>query len=417
MTEWVTRKLGHLIDIKHGWAFKCEYFSQEPSEYVLLTPGNFHIGGGFKADKFTYYTGDIPDEYILHAGDIIVTMTDLSKDGDTLGYPAKIPKDDSKYLHNQRLGLIRPKSSSADLDFIYWLMRSRHYQRTIVGSASGSTVRHTSPSKIQEYEFQLPPLNEQINIARILTVLENRINLIGRQNETLENIAQVLFNRWFVDFEFPSDKERSYKSSGGRMILSEEFGEIPEEWSICPLDNIANFLNGLPLQNYPPNNPFVFIPVIKIRELMNGITDITDKASPDIDSRFIINYGDIIFSWSGTLEVVIWNHGKGALNQHLFKVDSNLYPKWLYYYWIKRHIKFFRLIAQSKATTMGHIQRHHISESMCLIPKEDQLKCMDSVIAPIIDKVINSYREIDSLTKIRKILLPKLISGQIRVTK
>jgi type I restriction enzyme S subunit len=146
--------LGDIIDIKHGFAFKGEFFSQTETDDVLLSPGNFKIGGGFKDDKFKYYNGIYPKEYILKENDIIVTMTDLSKEGDTLGYSAKIPfSENIKYLHNQRLGLVQFKSEVFDKDYIYWLLRTKEYQSFIVNSATGTTVRHTAPTRIKEYEF------------------------------------------------------------------------------------------------------------------------------------------------------------------------------------------------------------------------------------------------------------------------
>jgi type I restriction enzyme S subunit len=221
MSEWKKTKLGDLIDVKHGYAFKGEFFTEIPTENVLLTPANFHIGGGFKHGKFKYYDGEFPQEYILKGGDVIITMTDLSKMGDTLGYSAKIPKNNKNFLHNQRLGLVIPISENINIDFIHWLLRTREYQKTIVGSCSGSTVKHTSPSKIRGYVFLLPSFPEQKRIADVLSCFDAKIENLRRQNETLENIAQTLFKHWFIDFEFPNADGKPYKSSGGVMVPSE----------------------------------------------------------------------------------------------------------------------------------------------------------------------------------------------------
>ncbi|MCZ2130358.1 MAG: restriction endonuclease subunit S, partial [Bacteroidia bacterium] len=205
MSEWKTYKLGDLIDVKHGFAFKGEFFSDEPTEDILLTPGNFKIGGGFKTDKFKYYKGDYPKSYVLKEGDILITMTDLSKAGDTLGYSAKIPKHTGiNYLHNQRLGLVQFKSDNIDPDFLYWVLRTKPYQYYIVGSATGSTVKHTSPTRICSYEFQAPKdKGEQQQIAQILTLLDDKIELNLQMNQTLEAMAQAIFKEWFVNFNFP----------------------------------------------------------------------------------------------------------------------------------------------------------------------------------------------------------------------
>jgi len=150
-------KLGDYIRIKHGFAFKGEYITAENNGVVLVTPGNFEIGGGFKEDKCKFFNGDYPKEYVLSPYDLIVTMTDLSKQGDTLGYSALVPKTNRVYLHNQRIGLVDVYNPKADKMFIYWLMRTQKYQKTIVATSSGSTVKHTSPSRIYDVEVDLPP--------------------------------------------------------------------------------------------------------------------------------------------------------------------------------------------------------------------------------------------------------------------
>jgi len=157
------------------------------------------------------------------------------------------------------------------------------------------------------------------------------------------------------------------------------------------------------------------LPVIKIRELKQGITNSTDRADINIPSEYIVKDGDILFSWSGSLEICIWCLGKGALNQHLFKVTSEDYPKWFYYYWIQQHLPEYRHIAKEKATTMGHIQRHHLSSSMVLIPPQEVLSSMSKMMNSLMNKVINSKIEVRKLTKIRDSLLPRLMSGEIRV--
>ena len=120
MSEWKEYRLGDFLKVKHGYAFKGENIVTEETPNILVTPGNFNIGGGFKSDKFKYYKGDeFPKEYILTSGDIVVTMTDLSKDSDTLGYSAKIPySTNHNYLHNQRIGLVQFVNENVCKDFV-----------------------------------------------------------------------------------------------------------------------------------------------------------------------------------------------------------------------------------------------------------------------------------------------------------
>lgn len=176
--------LSNFIKIKHGYAFKGEHISTDDNGVVLVTPGNFCIGGGFKENKCKFFTSDYPSEYVLTAGSLVVTMTDLSKEADTLGYSALIPYSTQRiYLHNQRIGLVEPVNSTLPLSYVYWYMRSYEYHMCIVGSASGSTVKHTSPGRILE---QLIPIPNKEDLECNITVLDNINAAVSRNNA--ENI-------------------------------------------------------------------------------------------------------------------------------------------------------------------------------------------------------------------------------------
>lgn len=163
-------KLGDYITIKHGFAFKGKNISTIDNGVVLVTPGNFSVSGGFKEDKCKFFNGDYSDDYVLSPDDLIVTMTDLSKGIDTLGYSALVPNSERTYLHNQRIGLVNVNCNVLDKHYLYWFMRTREYQRTIAGSSSGTTVHHTSPSRIYEVEIELPELAKQQQIAKSLCI-------------------------------------------------------------------------------------------------------------------------------------------------------------------------------------------------------------------------------------------------------
>ena len=424
--EWKLVKLGDLLEITHGYAFKGEFFREEPPGDFLLSPGNFAIGGGFKSDKFKYYIGDVPENFVLTEGDILITMTDLSKAADTLGYPAIIPKSPKNYrfLHNQRLGkVIINFDGLVDKIFLYYQLRTNCYRNEVLASATGTTVKHTSPNRIKVYQFYLPPLPEQKAIARILSSLDDKIELNRQMNETLEAIAQTIFKSWFVNFDPVRAKIEGKQPAGmdaaTAALFPDEFEEsplglIPKGWKVKSLDEIAIFLNGLALQKYLPSSE-EYLRVIKITELRKGITEQSGKATIDIPSNYIIEDGDILFSWSGSLVNCIWCGGKGALNQHLFKVTSTKYPKWFYYQWVNYHLPEFQFIAAGKATTMGHIQRHHLKEAKVIVPPLHFLSLVDKKISPLIDLIINNNLQSRALATIRDTLLPKLMSGEIRV--
>ena len=182
-------KLKELCTIKHGYAFKGQYISQDENNSILVTPGNFHIGGGFKDDKCKYYLNedDIPEEYILNEGDLIVTMTDLSKEADTLGYSALVPRNkNKKYLHNQRIGLIQNlKEDILNKDYLYWYLRTEKYHNEIVATSTGTTVHHTSPDRILNIRIPIYDLTTQIKIATILNLIDKKIKLNDHTNNNL----------------------------------------------------------------------------------------------------------------------------------------------------------------------------------------------------------------------------------------
>ena len=175
------------IIIKHGYAFKGQNISTIDNNVVLVTPVNFAIGGGFKEDKCKYFDAEYPDDYVLKADDLIVTMTDLSKAIDTLGYSALVPDGKSKrvYLHNQRIGLVTINSDELNKHYIYWFMRSSYYQKMIAATSTGSTVHHTSPDRILDIEIELPKLENQNKIAAFLDNIENLIQLNVEINNNL----------------------------------------------------------------------------------------------------------------------------------------------------------------------------------------------------------------------------------------
>jgi type I restriction enzyme S subunit len=191
-TSWRVGKLKEFCNIKHGYAFKGEFITTEETDQIILTPGNFRIGGGFNSSKYKYYSDDEYDrEYILETGDLIVTMTDLSKEGDTLGYPAFVPRNRNKiFLHNQRLGKVA--NSQIDLHFLFFLLCRREYRSHILGSASGSTVRHTSPSRILEFEFAVPSQEVLDNFSSVVSNLISKTFANQEQIQTLTKTRDVL---------------------------------------------------------------------------------------------------------------------------------------------------------------------------------------------------------------------------------
>jgi type I restriction enzyme S subunit len=221
--------MGDLFKVKHGFAFDGKYFSSE-GEYILLSPGNFRDAGGFKLkDKEKYFTGDIPEEYLLRKGDLLVAMTEQAEG--LLGSSALIPAS-NRFLHNQRLGLIVDwRMDELDLHFLYYLFNTREVRTQIRASATGAKVRHTSPSRIGEVRVAIPPLFTQHKIASILSAYDDLIENNTRRIAILEEMAQSLYREWFVEFRFPGHEKA--------RLVDSPLGKIPEGWEPWRLEKWA----------------------------------------------------------------------------------------------------------------------------------------------------------------------------------
>lgn len=192
--------IGDFIKIKHGYAFKGDNISTKDNGIVLVTPGNFEIGGGFKEQKCKFFEGEYPNEYVLETDDLIVTMTDLSKNVDTLGYSALVPFSDKRiYLHNQRIGLVQFISDKIDKHYLYWYMRTAKYQKTIAATSSGSTVHHTSPDRICAVEIDVPKFETQVEIAKLLDNIDSIIRINDEINRNLLDQAMALYEGMILD--------------------------------------------------------------------------------------------------------------------------------------------------------------------------------------------------------------------------
>jgi len=213
-------------------------------------------------------------------------------------------------------------------------------------------------------------------------------------NNNLEQQAQAMFDDFFLNRE-----------------------ELPEGWSKGSLIDIADYLNGLAMQKYRPTNGEQGIPVLKIRELRQGMCDdSSDLCSPNIKPEYIVSNEDVIFSWSGSLLVDFWCGGTCGLNQHLFKVTSSKYDKWFYYAWTKHHLAKFIALASAMATTMGHIKRNELANSKVLIPSIDDYSYIGGLLQPMYDMIIANREENVRLANLRDELLPQLMSGELDVS-
>jgi type I restriction enzyme S subunit len=328
----------------------------------------------------------------------------------------------------------RPDRHKVDSRFLYYFFKSAEGRNEILRFASqvGTPGIGQPLASLRQFMVPCPSLSDQTAIANVLSALDDKIELNRLTNETLEQMAQAIFKDWFVDFGPIRRKQEGATDPvaimGGLVqdaaraaelaeIFPDFFGDddLPEGWVQKGLDEIADFLNGLALQKFPPETTHDSLPVIKISELRNGVTARSDRASRDIPLKYLVRDGDFLFSWSGSLLAKFWTEGEGALNQHLFKVTSNRYPAWFFTHWVHFHLGNFRRIAESKATTMGHIQRGHLNAAMTVCPPIASLKPMTRIMEPLVTRTIHNDLESRTLAETRGYLLPKLMSGEVRV--
>jgi len=288
-----------------------------------------------------------------------------------------------------------------DRRFVYYLLGSM----ALESKSSVSAVPGVNRNDLHRLRVMCPPLPIQRRIAEILGRLDDKIEVNRRINRTLEQMAQALYKEWFVDFGPFQDGE----------FVESALGFIPQGWGVKALDEIATYLNGLALQKFPAESDDDYLPVIKIAEMRRGFMESSNRATTKLDPKYVVEDGDVLFSWSGSLEVMIWCNGRGALNQHLFKVTSDKYPKWFYYLSTLHHLPDFRAIAAGKATTMGHIQRGHLSEALLPIPPAEIFQTIHRQMEPLIEKLIINDIESRKLAATRDYLLPRLLSGALSV--
>ena len=413
-------KLSDLIEIKHGFAFKGEFFSDIPTTYILATPGNFAIGGGFQWGKMKYYNGALPDGYCLSEGDIIVTMTDLSKEADTLGYAASVPASTDTLLHNQRIGKIIPKKD-VNLRFIYWLMRSPAYRHEILASYTGSTVKHTSPSRILSFEFPCPSPEDQHRIALILDFLDDKIDLNRRTNETLEAMARALFRDWFVDFG-----PTRAKMAGESPYLAPELWELfpdrlddegkPEGWLDGTIGNWAN-LNSLSWkrQNYPETVNYLDLSSVK-HGIINDISKMSTQEAPSRAQR-ILRTGETVIGTvrpgNGSYAYIDREGLTGSTGFACFYAEDKKFREFVYFALTDKE-NIDRLTHLADGGAYPAVRPDVVADTSCIL-SEQTVSAFHSVVSSWMNKISANNIEIHTLAQLRDLLLPKLMSGEISI--
>ncbi|BAH37222.1 MAG TPA: restriction endonuclease subunit S [Gemmatimonas aurantiaca] len=431
--EWRECSLGELIDIKHGFAFQGEFIRDESRGDILLTPGNFSIGGGFKSDKFKYFDGPVPGDFVLAEADLLVTMTDLSKQSDTLGLPAFVParSDGRRYLHNQRLGKILVKDQQAiDSRFLHYLLCSADYRNEVLASATGTTVKHTSPERIKRFRFSRPLLDEQRAIAHILGTLDDKIELNRRMSETLEEMARALFKSWFVDF----DPVRA-KADGRHHCLPQpiaelfpdsfegsEMGEIPNNWELKTIGDLADVVGG----GTPSTKEPTFwedgthawatpkdLSGLSVPVLLETERYVTSLGLSQIGSG-LLPRGTVLLSSRAPIGYLAVAETPVAINQGFIAMKpkagvSNLFLL------LWASFAHDQIVSRANGSTFLEISKANFRPIPMVAPRACIMDAFDRLARPLYERIVACAKASRTLTALRDTLLPKLISGELRV--
>lgn len=389
-------KLKELCKIKHGFAFKGkDIIKNYSTKYVLVTPGNFNIGGGFKKDKCKYFSenGNIPKDYILRENDLIVTMTDLSVKSDTLGYSALIPKDNNIYLHNQRIGLVHDIDESKVLkDYLYWFMRTKKYQQEVVASQSGTAIHHTSPDRILNIEIDLPSIDNQRKIVKILSDVEHKIKNNNDTNNNLHDLCNNLYFRLVSQLNDTNSSVESIKNVA-KCVLGGTPSRIKKEY----WNGSINWINSGEINKFR---------IIKASE---KITELGLNKS----STTLLPRGTTVLAITGaTLGQVSRLEIDSCANQSVIGIITN--KKELNNYMYLSILNSINdVVLKKTGGAQQHINKNDVETHEIIVPSTELISQFDEIIRPLFDQISVNCFEINKLEQLRDTLLPKLMNDEI----
>ena len=405
-------KLGELVEVTRGASLSGQFYAEE-GKLIRLTLGNFNMnGGGFKENTSKtdlYFTGTVRDEFILNKGDIITPLTEQSLG--LLGTTARIPES-GKYIQSQDVALVRCKKGLLDPNFCYYLISSSIVRQQLSAAAQQTKIRHTSPEKIKDCTVWVPDFDVQKNIGRILTDIDNKIAINRQINDNLEAMAKQLYDYWFVQFDFPNEDGKPYKSSGGAMVWNKKLKrEIPQGWTAANIFDELSVQYGFPFSTDLFTEEPTNIPVVRIRDILEN--SVSAYSREEADEKYKLQKQDLLIGMDGNFHMNYWNDNVSYLNQRSVRLRANpnstvsiLQAR----YDIAPHIKAKEL--RAKGSTVGHLSDKDLKELFVLVsPNADFRNKFDSILAEIIE----NRCEIESLTKQRDELLPLLMNGQATI--
>ena len=399
MAKWRDCKLGDLLEIKHGFAFLGEHFGSTGT-HVVLTPGNFLEEGGFKerSDKAKWYSGPIPADYVLDEGDLIVAMTEQAEG--LLGSSALIPRS-GFYLHNQRLGLVQIRDrKQADQHFIYYLFNTKPVRHQIRGSASGTKIRHTAPSRIADVKVSVPPLPVQRRIAGILSAYDELMENSQRRIRILETMARALYREWFVHFRFPGHEKHPR--------IASPLGEIPKGWEVKKLGEVAAITMGLSPKGDTYNEEGDGTP------LVNGPVEFGERFTKQVKwttaATKFCKEGDLVVCVRGsTTGKYVKSDGMYCLGRGVCGISS----KYQCFVDLLFENELPALLGQTSGSTFPSWTGPQLKNHPVLSPTPELLARFETLAKPMSVAVLGYSRQIQNLRRTRDLLLPRLLSGEL----
>jgi type I restriction enzyme S subunit len=387
-----------------------------------------NIDGGFHfedADLFPEESLSRVGNKVSAAGDVVFTSKG------TVGRFALVRESTPRFVYSPQLCFWRVLNhSKIDARFLYYWMASREFYSQFKGVAGQTDMaEYVSLRDQRRMHITLPTVDDQHRIAKVLGTLDDKIELNRRMNETLEAIARAIFKSWFVDFdpvrrrvleESPYVDLRS-GASFPESFEESELGAVPTGWHVQALYDCAEYLNGLAFRAADFCQPGVGLPIIKIAELKQGITKQTKFTQRELESKYRVSSGDILFSWSGSpdtsIDTFLWTGPDGWLNQHIFKIRVLRSENKLFVYYLLKSLKSdFVEIARNKQTTgLGHVTAMDLKRLKVVLPTPEALLLFNRAVEPLYDMAYACSRQSTTLAEARDVLLPKLISGEIYV--
>lgn len=399
MSDWQETTLGDVLELKRGYDLPNSERRRGNVPIISSSgPSGFHDEAKAKAP------GVVTGRYGT-VGQVFYIQNDFW------------PLNTSLYVHDFK---------GNDPKFVYYLLQRIDWLQF----SDKSSVPGVNRNDAHKAFVKIPPIDHQKAIAAVLGALDDKIELNRRMNTTLEAMARALFKSWFVDFDPVRAKMEGKQPFGmdaataalfpSRLVPS-SLGDIPEGWDIVPVIDSAEFINGAAYKNMHFSDAPDALPVIKIAELKNGISPGTQYTNSDLGEKFRLDTGDILFSWSGSpdtsIDTFIYTGGPAWLNQHIFKVVSENNEKRCFTYWLLKYLKpTFIEIARDKQTTgLGHVTRADMQRLKFAEPSEDIVNAFYQKAGALMDSIQSNLSQAEQLAKTRDYLLPKLISGDIRI--